>query len=232
MKVIGLIGGMSWESSAIYYQLINRRIQDLLGGVHNAKIILYSLDFGEIEALQRVGNWKEMGIILGDVAETMEKAGAEMLVLCTNTMHKLAPAIESRIEIPFIHIADVTGDAIGAKGLKTVGLLGTQFTMEQKFYKDRLKNRYDLNIITPTLKDRKEVHRIIYDELVKGIFLEESRQTYIQIIQRMIEKGAEGVILGCTEIPLLISDEDCTIPVFNTTALHAEAAAMEAMKQL
>lgn len=230
MKVIGLIGGMSWESSAVYYQLINRRIQDLLGGVHNAKIILYSLDFGEIEALQRVGNWKEMGVILGDVAETMEKAGAEMLVLCTNTMHKLAPAIESRIEIPFIHIADVTGDAIGAKGLKTVGLLGTQFTMEQKFYKDRLKNRYDLNIITPTLKDRKEVHRIIYDELVKGIILEESRQTYIQIIQRLIEKGAEGVILGCTEIPLLISDKDCTIPVFNTTALHAEAAAMEAMK--
>lgn len=232
MKVIGLIGGMSWESSAVYYQLINRRIQDLLGGVHNAKIILYSLDFGEIEALQRVGNWKEMGVILGDVAETMEKAGAEMLVLCTITMHKLAPAIESRIEIPFIHIADVTGDAIETKGLKTVGLLGTQFTMEQKFYKDRLKNRYDLNIITPTLKDRKEVHRIIYDELVKGIILEESRQTYIQIIQRLIDKGAEGVILGCTEIPLLICDEDCTIPVFNTTALHAEAAAMESMKQL
>lgn len=230
MKVIGLIGGMSWESSAVYYQLINRRIQDLLGGVHNAKIILYSLDFGEIEALQQVGNWKEMGVILGNVAETMEKAGAEMLVLCTNTMHKLTPAIESRIEIPFIHIADVTGDAIGAKGLKTVGLLGTRFTMEQKFYKDRLKNRYDLNIITPTLKDRKEVHRIIYDELVKGIILEESRQTYIQIIQRLIDKGAEGVILGCTEIPLLISGEDCTIPVFNTTALHAEAAAMEAMK--
>lgn len=230
MKVIGLIGGMSWESSAVYYQLINRRIQDLLGGVHNAKIILYSLDFGEIEALQRVGNWKEMGRILGDVSETMEKAGAEMLVLCTNTMHKLSPVIESRIEIPFIHIADVTGAAIEAQGLKTVALLGTQFTMEQKFYSERLKNRYDLNVITPTLKDRKEVHRIIYDELVKGVILEESRKTYLQIIQRLVDKGAEGVILGCTEIPLLISQKDCTVPVFNTTALHAEAAAMEAMK--
>lgn len=230
MKVIGLIGGMSWESSAVYYQLINRRIQSLLGGVHNAKIILYSLDFGEIEALQRVGNWKEMGRILGDVSETMEKAGAEMLVLCTNTMHKLAPIIESRIEIPFIHIADVTGAAIEEKKLKTVALLGTRFTMEQNFYLDRLKNRYDLNVITPALKDRKEVHRIIYDELVKGIILEESRKTYLQIIQRMIDKGAEGVILGCTEIPLLIRQEDCTIPVFDTTALHAEAAALEAMK--
>ncbi len=230
MKVIGLIGGMSWESSAVYYQLINRRVQDLLGGVHNAKIILYSLDFGEIEALQRVGNWKEMGKILGDVAETMEKAGAEVLVLCTNTMHKLAPIIESRIEIPFIHIADVTGAAIEAQGMKTVALLGTQFTMEQKFYSGRLKTRYDLNVITPPLKDRKEIHRIIYDELVKGMILEESRKSYLQIIQRLVDKGAEGIILGCTEIPLLIRQEDCAIPVFNTTALHAEAVAMEAMK--
>lgn len=230
MKVIGLIGGMSWESSAIYYQLINRRVQTHLGGVHNAKIILYSLDFGEIEALQRTGNWKEMGRILGDVAETMEHAGAEVLVLCTNTMHKLAPAIEERIEIPFIHIADVTGAAVEAKGLKTVALLGTQFTMEQKFYSERLKNRYDLNVITPSLKDRKEIHRIIYDELVKGIISDESRKTYLQIIQRLVDKGAEGVILGCTEIPLLISQEHCEIPVFNTTALHAEAAAAEAIK--
>lgn len=230
MKVIGLIGGMSWESSAVYYQLINRRVQDLLGGVHSARIILYSLDFGEIEDLQRVGNWKEMGRILGDVAETMEKAGAEMLVLCTNTMHKLAPQIEARIEIPFIHIADVAGAAIEEKGLKTVALLGTQFTMEQKFYTERLKNRYDLNVITPTLKDRKEVHRIIYDELVKGIFLEESRKIYQNIIQRLIDKGAEGIILGCTEIPLLIRQEDCSIPIFNTMALHAEAAAAESLK--
>lgn len=231
MKVIGLIGGMSWESSAVYYQLINRRVQSLLGGVHNAKIIMYSLDFGEIEELQRVGNWKEMGKILGNVAETMEQAGAEMLVLCTNTMHKLAPAIEKRIEIPFIHIADVTGAAIAEKSMKTVALLGTQFTMEQKFYTERLKNRYDLNVLIPTLKDRKEIHRIIYDELVKGIFLEESRQIYLQIIQRLVDKGAEGIILGCTEIPLLISQEDCAVPVFNTTALHAEAAALEAMRE-
>lgn len=231
MKVIGLIGGMSWESSAVYYQLINRRVQSLLGGVHNAKIIMYSLDFGEIEELQRVGNWKEMGRILGNVAETMEQAGAEMLVLCTNTMHKLAPAIEKRIEIPFIHIADVTGAAIAEKAMKTVALLGTQFTMEQKFYTERLKHRYDLNVITPTLKDRKEIHRIIYDELVKGIFLEDSRQIYLQIIQRLVDKGAEGIILGCTEIPLLISQEDCAVPVFNTTALHAEAAALEAMRE-
>lgn len=231
MKVIGLIGGMSWESSAVYYQLINRRVQSLLGGVHNAKIIMYSLDFGEIEELQRVGNWKEMGKILGNVAETMEQAGAEMLVLCTNTMHKLAPAIEKRIEIPFIHIADVTGAAIAEKSMKTVALLGTQFTMEQKFYTERLKNRYDLNVLTPMLKDRKEIHRIIYDELVKGIFLEESRQIYLQIIQRLVDKGAEGIILGCTEIPLLISQEDCAVPVFNTTAIHAEAAALEAMRE-
>lgn len=230
MKVIGLIGGMSWESSAVYYQLINRRIQNLLGGVHSARIILYSLDFAEIEALQRTGNWKEMGRILADVSETLEKAGAEILVLCTNTMHKLSPVIEERIEIPFIHIADVTGAAIEEKGLKTVGLLGTQFTMEQKFYSERLKNRYDLNVITPPLKDRKEIHRIIYDELVKGIVLEESKRTYLQIMQRLIDKGAEGVILGCTEIPLLIRQEDCTVPVFDTTALHAEAAVLEAMK--
>lgn len=230
MKVIGLMGGMSWESSDIYYQLINKRVQQVMGGVHSAKIIMHSLDFGEIETLQRSGNWKEMGRILGDVAEAMEKSGAEMLVLCTNTMHKLAPVIERRIEIPFLHIADTAGAEVERKGLKTVGLLGTQFTMEQKFYSERLKNRYDLNVITPSLKDREEVHRIIYDELVRGVFTDESRKIYCEIIERLIEKGAEGVILGCTEIPLLIQQEHCSIPVFDTTSLHAEAAATEAMK--
>ncbi len=230
MKVIGLIGGMSWESSNIYYQLINRRVQGLLGGVHSAKIIMHSLDFGEIEALQRSANWKEMGRILGDVAETMEKSGAELLVLCTNTMHKLAPVIENRIEIPFLHIADAVGAAVEKKGLKTVGLLGTQFTMEQKFYSERLKNRYDLKVLTPALEERQEIHRIIYDELSKGIFTDESRKTYCKIIENLIAKGAEGVILGCTEISLLIRQEDCSIPVFDTIALHVEAAVQEAMK--
>lgn len=230
MKVIGLMGGMSWESSDIYYQLINKRVQQLMGGVHSAKIIMHSLDFGEIEALQRAGNWKEMGRLLGNVAESMEKSGAEMLVLCTNTMHKLAPVIERRIEIPFLHIADAAGAAVEEKGLRTVGLLGTQFTMEQKFYSERLKNRYDLNVITPSLKDRKEVHRIIYEELVKGIFTDESRRIYCQIIERLTENGAEGIVLGCTEIPLLIKQEHCSVPVFDTTSLHAEAAVIEAMK--
>lgn len=230
MKVIGLMGGMSWESSDIYYQLINKRVQQLMGGVHSAKIIMHSLDFGEIETLQRSGNWKEMGHILGDVAEAMEKSGAEILVLCTNTMHKLAPVIERRIEIPFLHIADAAGSAIEKQGLRTVGLLGTQFTMEQKFYSERLKNRYDLNVITPSLKDREQVHKIIYEELVRGIFTEESRKIYCQIIERLIEKGAEGVVLGCTEIPLLIQQEHCSVPVFDTTSLHAEAAVAEAMK--
>ena len=230
MKVIGLIGGMSWESSNIYYQLINRRVQGLLGGVHSAKIIMHSLDFGEIEALQRSANWKEMGRILGDVAETMEKSGAELLVLCTNTMHKLAPVIENRIEIPFLHIADAVGAAVEKKGLKTVGLLGTQFTMEQKFYSERLKNRYDLKVLTPALEERQEIHRIIYDELSKGIFTDESRKTYCKIIENLIAKGAEGVILGCTEISLLIRQEDCSITVFDTIALHVEAAVQEAMK--
>ena len=230
MKVIGLIGGMSWESSNIYYQLINRRVQGLLGGVHSAKIIMHSLDFGENEALQRSANWKEMGRILGDVAETMEKSGAELLVLCTNTMHKLAPVIENRIEIPFLHIADAVGAAVEKKGLKTVGLLGTQFTMEQKFYSERLKNRYDLKVLTPALEERQEIHRIIYDELSKGIFTDESRKTYCKIIENLIAKGAEGVILGCTEISLLIRQEDCSIPVFDTIALHVEAAVQEAMK--
>lgn len=230
MKVIGLIGGMSWESSAIYYQLINRRAQQQVGGVHNAKLILYSLDFGEIEALREVGNWRKIGQIMGDVAETLEKAGAELLILCTNTMHKLAPEIERRIEIPFIHIVDVTGEAIKKQGMQTVGLLGTQFTMEQNFYSERLKHRYNLDVITPSAEDRKEVQRIIYEELVKGIVTEESRRRYLEIIDRMVERGAEGVILGCTEIPLLIRQEHCTVPVFNTTALHAAAAIEEALR--
>lgn len=225
MKTIGLIGGMSWESTIPYYRQINETIKQRLGGLHSAKILLYSVDFQEIEALQREGRWDEAGALLADVARRLEAAGADGLVLCTNTMHKVAAAIEDAVDIPLLHIADPTADAIKRSGISTIGLLGTRFTMEQDFYRARLAERHGLKVLTPDVDDRDTVHRIIYEELCLGRIKAESRDVYIEVIARLVEQGAQAVILGCTEISLLIEPKHVNIPLFDTTQLHAVYAA-------
>lgn len=225
MKTIGLIGGMSWESTIPYYRQINETIKQRLGGLHSAKIVLYSVDFQEIEALQHAGQWEQAGALLADVAKRLEAAGAEGLVLCTNTMHKVAAAIEGATHVPLLHIADPTAEAIKHAGVSTVGLLGTRFTMEQDFYRSRLEDKYGLTVLTPNTEDRDTVHRIIYDELCLGRINEGSRSAYIEVINRLVENGAEAVILGCTEISLLIEPQHVDIPLFDTTQLHAVYAA-------
>jgi aspartate racemase len=222
-RVIGLLGGMSWESSAEYYRLINELVRDRLGGLHSARCVLASVDFADIETLQVSGQWEAAGQILAHAAQGLEAAGAEMLVICTNTMHRVADQVQDAVSIPLLHIIDVTADALTAAGLSTVGLLGTAFTMEQTHYRDHLTRR-GLTGLVPPAEDRAEVHRIIYDELCLGIVREESREIYREVIERLAIAGAEGVILGCTEIELLISADDSPIPVFPTTRLHAEAA--------
>lgn len=224
MKTIGLIGGMSWESSIEYYRIINETVRDKLGGLHSAVSLMLSVDFAEIETLQMAGKWDESGQILADAAQSLEAGGADCVVLCTNTMHKVADHITSAISIPFIHIADPTADAIKAAGINTIALLGTDFTMSQDFYKGRLIEQHGLNVMIPNDEDRAAVHRIIYDELVVGQIKPKSKQAYLEIIGRMVADGAEGVILGCTEIGLLVKAEDCTVPVFDTTLIHAQAA--------
>ena len=226
LKTIGVLGGMSWESSLEWYRMANERVRAELGGFHSAPILLDSLDFAEVEALQATGDWDAAGQLLARHAQGLEAAGAGLVVLCTNTMHLVADQITAAITIPFLHIGDVTAEAILEAGLRTVGLLGTQFTMEQPFYRDRLAN-HGLTALIPNEDDRAAVHRIIYDELVHGVITEESRQTYREVIGRLTEAGAEGVILGCTEIELLVRQEDSPVPVFPTTALHV-AAALEA----
>lgn len=221
--VIGMLGGMSWESTAEYYRLINVAVRNRLGGLHSARCVLGSVDFAEIEQMQVQGRWQDAGELLATHAKGLEAAGAGMVVLCTNTMHKVADQIQAAIGIPLVHIADVTAEAVNAAGLQTVGLLGTAFTMEQDFLKDRLAQR-GLTVVIPPAGDRAEVHRIIYDELCIGVVRPESRQIYRGVIDRLAAAGAEGVILGCTEIELLITAEDSPIPVFPTTALHVEAA--------
>lgn len=225
MKTIGLIGGMSWESTIPYYRQINETIKQRLGGLHSAKIVLYSVDFQEVEALQHAGQWEQAGLLLADVAQRLEAAGAEGLVLCTNTMHKVASAIENTTRVPLLHIADPTAEAIKRAGVSTVGLLGTRFTMEQDFYRARLEDKHGLTVLTPNTEDRDTVHRIIYDELCLGRIDADSRATYIEIIKRLVENGAEAVILGCTEISLLIEPQHVNIPLFDTTQLHAVHAA-------
>jgi aspartate racemase len=225
MKTIGLIGGMSWESTIPYYRQINETIKQHLGGLHSAKIVLYSVDFQEVEALQHAGQWEQAGLLLADVAQRLETAGAEGLVLCTNTMHKVALAIESATRVPLLHIADPTAEAIKRAGVSTVGLLGTRFTMEQDFYRARLEDKHGLTVLTPNTEDRDTVHRIIYDELCLGRIDADSRAAYIEIINRLVENGAEAVILGCTEISLLIEPQHVDIPLFDTTQLHAVHAA-------
>ena len=225
MKTIGLIGGMSWESSAEYYRIINEAVKGRLGGLHSAQILLYSVDFAAIEQLQHAEEWEQAGAILADVARCLERGGADFLLLCTNTMHKVAAAITDAVAIPFVHIADPTAARIKVGGYATVGLLGTRFTMEQEFYRGRLEREHGLRVIVPKVDDRAIVHRIIYEELCLGANNDDSRAEYRRIMARLVEQGAEAIILGCTEIGLLVGQGDATVPLFDTTRLHAEAAA-------
>ena len=224
MKTIGLIGGMSWESTANYYRDINERVKQRLGGLHSARILLYSVDFQEIERLQHQGRWDEAGEQLGDIARRLEGAGADVVALCTNTMHKVAPAIEAALRVPFLHIADPTAQAVKQAGIGRIGLLGTRFTMEEDFYRGRLVQRHGLDVIVPDAAERETAHRVIYDELCLGKVEERSRQAYRDIIAHLVERGAEGVILGCTEIAMLVSPADSPVPLFDTTQLHAVSA--------
>lgn len=231
MKTIGLLGGMSWESTELYYRLINEQVKSRLGGLHSARIVMVSVDFHEIEALQNQGSWDEAGEVLSRSAQQVERAGADFLLICTNTMHKVAPQIQSAIGIPLIHLADATAERIVAQGIKTIGLLGTNFTMEQKFYKGRLSDQYGLNVIVPSEADRQTIHRIIYEELCLGEIKESSRNEYLSIMNRMSDNGAEAIIEGCTEITLLVQQQHTDILLFDTTAIHAEAAVTFALCQ-
>jgi aspartate racemase len=224
MKRIGLLGGMSWESSAEYYRLINEATRDRLGGLHSADCLLRSVDFVEVEQLQRSGDWDQAGALLAAEATALEAAGAELLVLCTNTMHKVADAITGAIGIPFVHIADTTARAVRGRGLKTVGLLATAYTMEQDFYVGRLRDVHGLDVLVPDEPDRRIVHDVIYEELCVGVIADESRTQYQRIIADLADRGAEGILLGCTEIDLLVGPEDAPVPVFDTTRLHAHRA--------
>ena len=230
MKTIGLIGGMSWESTIPYYRQINETIREHLGGLHSAKVILYSVDFHEIEQLQHAGDWDSAGAILAEAARSLEAAGADFLVLCTNTMHKVAARIEAAVAIPLLHIADPTAAEIKRAGFSTVGLLGTRFTMEQAFYRDRLSEHHGLRVIVPEPDDRAVVHRIIYDELCKGLVKAESRSEYRRVMKNLAAQGAQAIILGCTEISLLVNQQDAEVPLFDTTAIHARMAAEEALR--
>ncbi len=225
MKTIGLIGGMSWESSAEYYRIVNEAVKARLGGLHSAQCLLYSVDFAEIEQLQHSSQWDEAGQIMADAARRLEHGGADFIVLCTNTMHKLASFIEQAVSIPLIHIADPTAAAIQQAGLQRIGLLGTAFTMEQDFYRARLTDQFGLEVLIPEADERAIIHRVIYDELVLGIVKDELRMAYQRVIAHLVARGAQGIILGCTEIMLLIAPEDCSVPTFDTTTLHAVAAA-------
>jgi aspartate racemase len=224
MKTIGLLGGMSWESTVRYYQHINEGVKRRLGGLHSARLVLYSVDFHEIEVLQHQGDWAAAGALLAEAARSLQAAGADCLVICTNTMHKVVPTITAAIAIPILHIADATAAVIQAQGLQTVGLLGTQFTMEQDFYKQRLSDHYGLTVLVPEAKERAIVHRIIYEELCLGQVKSASRDAYLSIINVLKARGAEGIIAGCTEITMLIESGDLDIPLLDTTAIHAAAA--------
>lgn len=224
MKRLGLLGGMSWESTALYYRAINEGVAARLGGFHSADLLLASVDFAEIERMQAAGDWDAATALLGDRAHALAEAGAELLVLCTNTMHLVADGIEGAAGIPLLHIADPTGAALVAGGHRRIGLLGTRFTMERDFYRTRLATKHGLEVLVPEAADRDTVHRIIYDELVHGVVAETSRDAYRGVIDRLVSAGADSVILGCTEITLLIGADDSAVPVFDTTALHADAA--------
>lgn len=224
MKTIGLVGGMSWESSIEYYRLINEITRERVGGHHSARSVMYSVDFAEIEEMQQTGRWQEATTVLIDAARRVERAGADVLVLCTNTMHRMAGEVQQVISIPLLHIADATAAAIKTSGVTSVGLLGTRYTMEQDFYRGRLEAKHGLRVITPEEPDRTTVHDIIYQELVRGEIRDSSRAAYLQIIDKLVGAGAEGIILGCTEIGLLVKAEDAAVVVFDTTRIHAEQA--------
>jgi aspartate racemase len=232
MKTIGLIGGMSWESSAMYYKAINETVRDRIHPLENAKSLMFTVNFHEVERLQHAGKWDEAGKMLEDAARRLEAGGADCVVLCTNTMHKLANWIENAVSIPLIHIADATAEKIKARGMKKIGLLGTGFTMEQAFYKGRLTEKYGLEVIVPEKSDRDIVHRVIYEELVQGKVIESSKLEYVRIMRDLIAQGCEGIILGCTEIMLLVGQDDSSVPVFDTTTIHALAAVDFALEQV
>ena len=231
MKVIGLIGGMSWNSSLEYYRLINELVAEKLGGLHSAHIILYSLDFNEIEEAQHQARWDDAVNILTEAGSALKRAGADFLVICTNTMHKVADVVAERTGLPLLHIGDVAGNAIIEQGLSKVGLLGTRFVMEERFYRGRLQENFGIEVLVPGEEERAMTHRIIYDELCQGKIRGSSRSTCIRIIARLTKRGAEGIILGCTELPLLIRPSDVPVPLFDTTRLHAEAAVKLALAE-
>jgi amino-acid racemase len=228
MLKIGLLGGMSWESSAEYYRLANELVRDRLGGLHSAECLLYSVDFADIEAMQAAGRWDDAAVALAAAAKSLQAAGADLLLLCTNTMHKVADQVQAAVSIPLLHLADATAAAVRQAGAATVGLLGTAFTMEQDFYRDRLA-AHGLTVLVPDADDRALVHRVIYDELCLGVVSDASRGAYRDVIARLVGRGAQGVILGCTEIELLVGPEDSAVPVFPTTRLHVEAAVDRAL---
>ncbi|MCX7278613.1 MAG: aspartate/glutamate racemase family protein [Burkholderiales bacterium] len=230
MKTIGLIGGMSWESTIPYYRILNETVKQQLGGLHSAKVVLYSVDFHEIERLQHAGDWDAAGLLLAGAARALAAAGADCLVLCTNTMHKVATAIESAVSIPLLHIADPTGAQIRQAGWHTVGLLGTRFTMEQDFYRNRLRERHGLRVLVPEAPERDTVHRVIYEELCLGRIEPASRLAYQKVMALLVEQGAQAIILGCTEISLLVGAADASVPLLDTTALHARSAAEWALQ--
>ncbi len=230
MKTIGLIGGMSWESSIVYYRLINENVKARLGGLHSAKSVMYSVDFADIVPLQREGKWSELSEKMVEAARHVENGGADFIVICTNTMHKTADEIEKHVNIPLLHIVDVIAEKIKAANLSKVGLLGTRFTMEDDFYKDRLIDKYGLEVVIPTEEERQDVHRIIFEELCLGKIKPASKERYREIMNNLVRRGAQGIILGCTEIGLLVGPEDSSVPLFDTTKIHAEAAVEYALK--
>lgn len=229
LKTIGLIGGMSWENTATYYKIINETVKEKLGGLHSAKCILYSVDFQEIEECQANGNWEKSGEILGEAAYNLEKAGADFIVICTNTMHKVVNQIKEKISVPILHIAEMTAEKILEKGLKNIALLGTKYTMEQDFYKSKLIEK-GINVIIPDKNDIETINEVIYDELCLGTINFNSKKKFLEIVDKLRSKGAEGIILGCTEIGLLIKNEDTDVPLFDTAIIHAEQAAMYSIK--
>jgi aspartate racemase len=227
--VIGLIGGLSWESSAVYYRVVNETVRNRLGGLRSARCLMWSFDFGEIETLQRTSQWDRATSLMIDAARRLERGGADFFLICSNTMHRMADDVAASVKIPMLHIADPTAERIVAHGISRVALLGTAFTMEQDFYRGRLERRYDIAVIVPRQDERALVHRVIYDELVQGQVREASRNAYRDVIAHLVDRGAQGVILGCTELMLLVRPEDAAVPLFDTTALHVEAAVQRAL---
>ncbi|WP_299581803.1 aspartate/glutamate racemase family protein [uncultured Microbulbifer sp.] len=229
MKKVGLLGGMSWESTQLYYKLINQGVNRYLGGLHSAEIILYSVDFARVEKLQKNGDWQEAGQLLAEAARCLESAGADCILICTNTMHKVAKSVVMSVDIPLLHIADAVAEILLNKKITKVGLLGTAFTMEQDFYREYIQDKYGVTVIVPDSPDRAAVHKIIFEELCKGVLLDSSRELYLQVIDRLSAQGAEAVILGCTEIGLLVSQDNVTVPLLDTTQIHASKAVKYAL---